>query len=968
MADAPNPKVTAYVIPHTHWDREWYKPFEVFRARLVDVIDRVLQILDEDPRYRRFTLDGQAIVLEDYLELRPEQRQRLAAHVRAGRLRIGPWYVLADEFLVSPEALVRNLAFGRRVCRAFGPRLPVAYTPDSFGHVSQLPLLARGFGLDSIVFERGVGDEGERLRGEFRWLAADGETDVFAVHLLGTYSAVAALGHADWQLGDGYDARRAAEHVEAVLYGAPGDDGAPGDGRALAELPEWLRETFERLPGGILPYSTNGALILLNGSDHLFPEPNVPDIVEELNAALPGVRFVHGDIEEFIADARKPLSELECYRGEFRGSRYQHVLSGVLSSRIYLKQANDRSQTLLERYAEPLAALAWTQGSAYPDHLLRRAWDLLLQNHPHDSICGCSIDPVHEQMMVRFAGADQVAETVVAQALDTLADGGGRAGAGSRPDAASLAGEERQAETEREADTARPPEPASGTLVTVFNPLPYPRLAAVTHTLELMPGRAEGFTALDEEGRPLPSQASVETTPLPGCRDTSVDRATLRFLVSLPPLGLRTLRLGRAGEPTSRSGAATSPAGLSATEHDGGVVIENASVRLEVGKDGDVALTDRATGRRRDLRIRFEDVADAGDEYDFSPLAGDAPIVSALPCGRPALVEDGPVTATARLAYRLRLPQRLSADRSRREGESVLPLALELSLDAVGALVRLTVSATNHAEDHRLRLRVSTGCQTGHVLADGHFDVLRRPVEPPSGEGWYQAPQPTSHQRRFVAVSDGQKGLAVLNRGLPEYEAVPGTGGVDLAITLLRCVGWLSRLDLVSRPQGAGPSLPTPGAQCPGRHTFELGLLPFSGAWDESELIEQAQAFAAPPRTFPAAAATPARSWLELTRPLELTALKRADDRDSLVVRVFNPTEREVRGTLRLWAAPREAHLVSLGEERIAPLTPPAAGLELVMRPKQVTTLEVVPAGAVPRAIAPTEREGGATSTEPHRP
>ncbi len=919
MADAPTPTVTAYVVPHTHWDREWHKPYEVFRARLVDVIDRVLQILDDDPRYRRFTLDGQAIVLEDYLELRPEQRERIAAHVRAGRLRIGPWYVLADEFLVSPEALVRNLSFGRRACRAFGPSLSVAYTPDSFGHVSQLPLIARGFGLDSVVFERGVGDEGERLRGEFRWLAADGETDVFAVHLLGTYSAVAALGHADWQLGDGYDPKRAALHVKTVLYGASGADGAP------AELPDWLRETFERLPGGILPYSTNGALLLLNGSDHLFPEPNVPDVVEQLNAALPEVRFVHGDLEEFIADARKPLSELESYSGEFRGSRYQHVLSGVLSSRIYLKQANERSQTLLERYAEPLAALAWTQGDAYPDHLLRRAWGLLLQNHPHDSICGCSIDPVHEQMMVRFAGADQVGRAAVRRTLQHLAG------------------------------------PPGLEAVTVFNPLPYPRTAVVDCTLALPAGSGQGLGVRDDGGLAVASQVRVTPELEPGRTDRTVDRTRLRFLAELPPLGLRSFSLVQGGR-------ATAPTPLRVTRENGGVTLENERVRLEVAADGALALVQGPTERRYPLQLRFEDAADAGDEYDFSPLAGDTPVVAASPCGRPTLIENGPVTATVRLAYRLRMPERLSADRTRREGESVLPLALELSLDAAGALVRLTVTATNHAEDHRLRLRVSTGCHTGHVLADGHFDVLRRPVEPPSGEGWYQAPQPTNHQRRFVAVSDGETGLAVLSRGLPEYQAVPGAGGVELAITLLRCVGWLSRLDLASRPQGAGPSLPAPGAQCPGRHTFELGLLPFSGAWDDSELIEQAQAFAAPARAFAAGAAAPARSWLELTPPLELTALKRADDRDSLIVRVFNPSERGVRGTLRLWAAPREAYLVTLGEERIAPLTPPAAGIELAMRPKQVTTLEVVPAGAVPRAIAPTEREGGATSTEPLRP
>ena len=159
MPTAADRRFTAYIVPHTHWDREWYQPFRVFQARLVDVIDTVLELL-EDPAYRRFTLDGQAAVLEDYLELRPEREADLRRFVQAGRLRIGPWYVLADEFLVSPEALVRNLQFGRRVSRRFGEPLPVCYTPDSFGHVSQLPLLAAGFGLPAVVFQRGMGEDG----------------------------------------------------------------------------------------------------------------------------------------------------------------------------------------------------------------------------------------------------------------------------------------------------------------------------------------------------------------------------------------------------------------------------------------------------------------------------------------------------------------------------------------------------------------------------------------------------------------------------------------------------------------------------------------------------------------------------------------------------------------------------------------------------------------------------------------
>ncbi len=148
----------AVVISHTHWDRAWYVPFQQFRVALVKLVDQVLGLLDSDPAFRCFMLDGQTIVLEDYLEVRPDRRDTIVHHVRAGRLQIGPWYVLADEFLVSPESLVRNLQVGRAMARDLGGSLDEGYVPDAFGHIAQLPQILRGFGIDSAFLWRGLGD------------------------------------------------------------------------------------------------------------------------------------------------------------------------------------------------------------------------------------------------------------------------------------------------------------------------------------------------------------------------------------------------------------------------------------------------------------------------------------------------------------------------------------------------------------------------------------------------------------------------------------------------------------------------------------------------------------------------------------------------------------------------------------------------------------------------------------------
>lgn len=901
-------KFTAFIVPHTHWDREWYMPFRTFQLRLADVIDAVLELLN-DPGYRRFTLDGQAIVLEDYLELRPEREAELRQRVQEGRLRIGPWYVLADEFLVSPEALIRNLMLGRRICQRFGPQLAVAYTPDSFGHIAQLPLIAQGFGLDSIIFERGLGDEGERLKSEFTWLAADGRTSVFAAHLVGTYSGATALGHVSWELTDPYDAMRAQGHLDAALHGVQSD--------AIADLPGWFRASLERVPGGLVQHATGDALLLLNGSDHLFPQPNLRQILADADAAFPEIHFVQADVEEYVYAARSSAGMLEKYQGEFRGSRYQHILAGVLSARLYLKQANDSAETLLERYAEPLSAIAWAAGGSYPHAFLWQAWKLLLQNHAHDSICGCSIDSVHREMMTRFENVQQIGADLCRRAFTFLGDS-------------------------RQANIQEVNEPASGRLA-AFNPLPMATQAVVQAQLDLPPGSSAALVVLDGTGRILPIQMEAELMFAPGRSDVQIERVTLHALTRLPALGFANLQVMRnePGQDRQLQNPKAVPEGsLEATHDDAGVRIGNDFVHLSLDQAGNAILHDRQSGQAYRLHLSFEDQADAGDEYDFSPLAEDEVLFFSEPATPPVLVAAGPVLATARLEYQLVLPERLSADRLSRTGSVTLPALIELTLYAASPLLHLRVTFKNGALDHRLRLRLATGVQAHTVWAEGHFDVIERPLRPVGGEDWFQVPPPTNHQRRFVAVSDGIRGLAVFNKGLPEYESWPTEAGAEVAVTLLRSVGWLSRDDLLSRPQGAGPALETPEAQCLGEHVCELALHTFSGDWWNTDLLQQAQAFSAPPLMFSGSALN-ARGLFELSGPLLLSAVKRAEQRDSLIVRLVNPAPVPAEGEISFPTGITALYRTRLDETRVEQLEE-VSRFSLLLAPHSVETLEFV--------------------------
>ena len=364
------------VVPHTHWDREWYVPFETFRLRLASTLDEVLDVLERDGSFSSFTLDGQAIVLEDYLDLRPENEPRLRALLGSGRIEVGPWYVLADEVLVGGEALVRNLLLGRRICRRFGVEPTTAgYAPDSFGHPAQMPQLLGGFGLGTFLFSRGLGDEIDDVGVVFRWRAAG--DDVVACQFLPHYDNFARL----------ESAADAGDRLERIV-------GSFG-------------ERLER--------AGCSTILLANGSDHLPIEAKLPQLCSELEESL-GASVRIGRYSDY-----QPAAEhLPVFEGELLGSRLQNVLRGVNSARIYLKQANERAERRLLATETTAALRSLRDGSTFPGSNVRVAWRDLLRNHPHDSICGCSCDEVHRDMLVRY---EQLDRTIDVLSRDALGEG-----------------------------------------------------------------------------------------------------------------------------------------------------------------------------------------------------------------------------------------------------------------------------------------------------------------------------------------------------------------------------------------------------------------------------------------------------------------------------------------------------------------------------------------------------------------
>jgi len=918
-------KFVLHVVSHTHWDREWYQPFQRFRIRLVRLIDRLLGILAQDPSFRYFTLDGQTVILEDYLDIRPERRTELEAYVRSGRLLVGPWYVLPDEFLVSGEALIRNLLRGHRLARSFGSVMMVGYIPDPFGHISQMPQLLQGFSIQDAIFRRGLADEPLELY----WVGPDGSR-VFVSYLR-----------------DGY-----------------------GNARLLpTEMPALLTRLAE-IRSRIQNYAASHHLLLMNGDDHSEPQPELPALIVAANNQLHDAELVHSTLPLYLAAVKEELRLQETHGnlptvfGELRRSKVHHVLPGVLSTRLWIKQRNSAVEHLLEGYAEPLTALTIALGlpgdltAEAQRGLLRQAWTYLLHNQAHDSICGCSIDQVHREMVTRYDWAEAIAEDLAERNLRRLADA---------------------VQTRHLGGICA---------LVVFNPTTHPRQDIVRTTVPLS-GDPTHYVVRDAAGSPIPFEVvRLIQKPLAGLTLTRDDMRAILTTVSsgyIMDLSVREVRFVRQADrlhvditltdlgepdmervrdwlheaqamtedPTIKTidvnvyqaaetelalvtpvvpglGYTTLSIHLGDTEVSAPLSSPDAwtinNDFLSVTADpitGTLALTDRRTGMIFHGLNHFVDGGDIGDEYNFCPPPKDT--IVERPSFPPTItVECTPIRQSLRIAVTYRLPAHLSADRTARSDDMVdVPIVTIATLYRGIPRLDIHTEVDNRAEDHRLRVLFPTGIMTDHCASESTFDVINRPLTVPTGgDDWVEQPVPTFPQKAFTDVSDGQYGIMLANRGLPECEVMPPGNpygpGATIALTLVRAVGWLSRSDFPTRRGEAGPTLPTPEAQCLGRLTADYALIPHRGGWPVAAPI--AYAFARPVRAIATAlhdGILPPLHALVTAQPehMIITAAKPAEEGEGLIVRVWNMNAEESIAYLRVSRPVRCVQRVNLNEE-----------------------------------------------------
>jgi hypothetical protein len=855
------------IVPHTHWDREWYKSYQDFRLNLVELIDTLIPLLERDAGYPHFMLDGQMAVVDDYLEVRPEMEGRLRALAAAGRVTMGPWYILMDEFLASGETIVRNMQMGLERGAAFGGVMEVGYLPDMFGHIAQMPQILRLAGFNDTVVWRGV--PSSVTRNAFMWLAPDGSS-VRAEYLPVGYGNGAAL---------------------------------PDDAKAL------VRRTRDNV-AEIADFIGEGDLLCMNGSDHLMPQPWLGRVVAEANDLQDEFEFEVTSLPSYLSRGRR--EGLERVVGELRSGYRANMLMGVTSNRVDVKRSGAVAERELERRAEPLSAL-FLPADSYPARLLELAWREMIRNSAHDSICACSVDDVVDAVLHRYAEARAIAAGLAGRALKSFAHSLAEPGAyvlnaSARPrrgvvelvvPADGPAPSSVQVLSERtglpgsmilDADTVR----------TVLGMLQGPRISddAWVHEVRIE-DTDEGIDitiAVGTEEKPgVPiAEAKQDVYTRLGARPDAVvrvamDQPSTRRIAAVVDevagFGWRRFAPADLAHPSTVSGGGGDVG-------DGPVVLSNGLVTVEIDRSTGTFSLDGVAGYGR-----LVDGGDLGDSYNYSPPRQDSFVEDPVEVAVTVVgTERGPVRAQARIAATYVWPDKVDGGSQARVGEHRVVVETEVEIRADSPVVRVTTSFVNPSRDHRLRVHLPLPVPTTESHAESAFTVVTRGLTAEGRPDEFGLP--TAPANRFVRAGR----LTVAHEGVCEYELVdvgPGEGGTGdlartLALTVLRSTGMLSRLGMAYRPFPAGPMTPVDGLQMAGRQvTLRYALAidcddPFLLADDLLLPLEPVSSLGGGER--------PAEGTELTVDGAEVSAVHRVGG--ALEVRVYNPTSETAQVSL----------------------------------------------------------------------
>jgi len=886
-------KHTMYVISGTHWDREWRHTAEQSKLRLADLIDNILHLLEENASYKCFCIDGGMVVIEDYLSVKPESKDRIRKLVEAGRLQLVNWYTLPETNTVAPEALIRNLLLGHRMAKEFGGGMKSGYTATSYGQHSQTPQLYKGFGIETAIFYRGTNKH--ILAPLFEWEGIDGTK----IHTLRTFDEVTrtnwffyvhqpiVLGKPPKDLTYTYN----RDHCPVHLCDANSYE------KAFVALKEQidfdhdpikLKAALDMITEQAMPYAIGNNLLALNMEDNDQPYPLLSEMIDEMNSVSESIHIVQSTLDEYMDIVIGESHSLPLHKGELRYTSVEHnnfnaLLGATHSSRVKLKILNERAETNLINLAEPLASFAFLFGKEYPSANLNRAWETLLKNHAHDSICGAAVDLAHEDMLYNFSLATTVAEEVTARS------------------AIALYGK---------INTAKNFEYNDHT-ITLFNTLPAERKGVLALVIDIP--KKEGGSKVDigvagadagDEFYDIVDNCGnkVEHIEL-SCEDIKIglerelDTKAIKFPArrrrilidaDIPGFGYKTYAL-RLRAANYIKHPEIGPDRLLIARDCG--VLENEYLKLRLNSNGTFSLLHKETGRLMNNMHYFTDSGEFGSAH-ISNKPQRNPIITSHGCAaKISMIESNSLRGTFKVELSLDIPAAVTLDGRDRLRQTVsLPITSFITLEKGAKTVKIKTRLRNEARDHKLCVNFPSDIKTNTAISESAWAVAERSVRWTQNGDNFEQFFPFQPMQNFVDLSDGKAGLAVLNRGLREYEIQDDPDRI-ISITLLRTHRAYMTANQDMTPEEYDKYT---GLHSFGDLEYNYALYPHKGGWEKADVLKEAYEFKVDVKALQGVSMEgvlpDTGSFISVSEPdnLMVSAIKLAESGEGIVVRLWN--------------------------------------------------------------------------------
>ena len=871
-----------HVVPHSHWDREWYFTTSRSKVYLMKDLGDVLDTLESDPEFKYFMVDAQGSLLDDYIKWRPQDKERITKLVKMGKLVIGPWYTQTDQLVISGESIVRNMYYGMKRCESFGKYMNVGYVPDSFGQSGNMPQIYREFGIEDTLFWRGVSDDMVEHT-DFNWKGDDGSV-VFTT-----------------QIPFGY-------YIGGKI---------PEDPKENDEF--WEKECLEKAGGR----SATRHIYFPNGFDQAPIRTNLPQLIKERNEKDPENEYVISCIEDYIKDVKSEKPELEEVQGELVIAKHMRIHKSIFSSRSDLKVMNTQIQNYVTNVMEPLLTISYNLGNEYPHEAVAEIWKLLFENSAHDSIGSCISDTANEDVYVRYKQARDIAINLVELHSRLIAT--------NVKNSADMTFTLINTLPQKREDTVIVKTYVPGGKFAIVDEKGNNVDYTIIQSRDLTDYVLSQIITIDPSRKFYIPDHVFEVTMAIKANDVPA-LGYVQYSVDTEKDSHKEMEEKSVLENEYYTIEVEKDGSLTIVDKENNVTYKNQGILVENGDDGD---SFNYSPPRKDLEV-FSNESESSVKISGSNVYSQAVIHFDMVV--PENLEEraeGKVSATMPVDMTVAL----------RKGSKVIDFNVKVDNKGLSHRLCVVfdsqiVSAFNYADQQFGLIKRPNYYEKEMKL---YMESMNNRSEKKAGiqelanwandqSTWQEPPISIEPTQSYVSLTDGKTGVAVIPQGVREYEVLDDS---KIRLTLFRTYGFMGKENLIYRPGRASGEriIETPAAQLLKQMEFNFGFTTYAGDINDADIDTLAKQYDTNMEVYTYAEFLNGRlifsqreiegkndivhSLFETEGNLVVSAIKKAEEDDGYIIRLYNGKDhRNLDDKIKFNFDVKEAYYTNLREEK----------------------------------------------------